>query len=55
MKEPTEMEARAKYHACMLRGGHDNEEFIDPNSGGFTRCKSCGHEVDREDPDGDLG
>ena len=31
------------------------QEFIDPQSGGFMRCKDCGKEVDCEDPDGDLG
>jgi hypothetical protein len=35
--------------------GHDWEEFIDPRSGGFIRCKRCGAERDCEDPDGDLG
>ncbi len=34
---------------CRDRGFHDEEEFIDPQSGGFTRCKDCGMEVDRED------
>lgn len=40
---------------CYERGHHEDEEFIDPRSGGFTRCKTCGRDVDREDPDGDLG
>ncbi len=34
---------------------HDYEEFIDPHSGGFIRCKRCGKTIDCEDPDGDLG
>jgi len=33
---------------------HDWQEFIDPNSGGFVRCRKCGAEQDCEDPDGDL-
>lgn len=37
---------------CKERGHHDYQEFIDPKSGGFIRCKDCGHEVDCEDPDG---
>ena len=40
---------------CDERGFHDYQEFIDPDSGGFVRCKDCGKEVDCEDPDGDLG
>jgi hypothetical protein len=39
---------------CRERGYHDYQEFIDPKSGGFDRCKTCGHEVDREDPDRDI-
>lgn len=27
---------------------HDFEEFIDPESGGFVRCRNCGHTVDCE-------
>jgi hypothetical protein len=27
---------------------HDWEELIDPNSGGFVRCKKCGKEEDCE-------
>ena len=34
---------------CYDRGYHDEEEFIDPKSGGFTRCKDCGRDVDREE------
>lgn len=34
---------------CYERGYHDEEEFIDPKSGGFTRCKTCGRDVDREE------
>lgn len=34
---------------CFDRGYHDDESFIDPQSGGFDRCKTCGREVDRED------
>jgi len=34
---------------CRERGYHDDEEFIDPQSGGFTRCKDCGLEIDREE------
>jgi hypothetical protein len=34
---------------CIERGYHDDEEFIDPKSGGFTRCKVCGRDVDREE------
>lgn len=34
---------------CYERGYHDEEEFIDPKSGGFTRCKDCGRDVDREE------
>jgi hypothetical protein len=40
---------------CFDRGYHEDEEFIDPRSGGFVRCKTCGRDVDIEDPDGDLG
>ena len=34
---------------CIECGYHDDEEFIDPKSGGFTRCKVCGRDVDREE------
>ena len=34
---------------CLERGYHDDEEFIDPKSGGFTRCKDCGRDIDREE------
>jgi len=34
---------------CIERGFHDDAEFIDPRSGGFTRCKTCGRDVDREE------
>ncbi len=34
---------------------HDYQEFIDPHSGGFIRCRKCGKEIDCEDPDEDLG
>ena len=44
-QEPTELQQRI----CRERGYHDDEEFIDPRSGGFTRCKDCGRDVDRED------
>jgi hypothetical protein len=37
--------------ACL---NHDWEEFIDPNSGGYMRCKKCGAVIDCEDPDGDC-
>lgn len=40
---------------CRERGYHDWREFIDPQSGGFVECKTCGKQVDCEDPDGDLG
>jgi len=38
-----------------LRSGHKYEEFIDPESGGYMRCLTCGKVVDCEDPDGDEG
>ena len=47
--------SKKKISPKCLAGFHDYESFIDPNSGGFIRCKDCGHEVDCEDPDGDLG
>jgi hypothetical protein len=28
---------------------HEFEEFIDPKSGAFVRCKKCGYEVDCEE------
>lgn len=40
---------------CRERGFHDYEEFIDPQSGGFVKCRDCGKTIDCEDPDGDLG
>lgn len=48
-------DTKPKPEKCYERGFHDFKEFIDPNSGGFIRCKDCGKEVDCEDPDGDLG
>jgi len=33
---------------CWDRGYHEDEEFIDPQSGGFTRCRTCGRDVDCE-------
>lgn len=27
---------------------HEYEPFIDPESGGFIKCKKCGHEIDCE-------
>ncbi len=33
---------------CFERGHHEDEEFIDPQSGGFDRCKTCRRDVDRE-------
>jgi hypothetical protein len=36
---------------CWERGYHDYEELIDPESGGFIRCKDCGKEVDCEGTD----
>lgn len=42
-------EKEANSEICRERGYHDEEEFIDPQSGGFTRCKTCGYEVDREE------
>lgn len=48
--------AEAGVAECISRHDfHDYAEFIDPRSGGFMRCKRCGHAVDCEDPDGDLG
>jgi hypothetical protein len=35
---------------CLYEG-HDWEELIDPQSGGFMRCKRCGHAVDCEGED----
>ena len=37
---------------CYERGHHDYEEFIDPRSGGFMRCKTCGRDVDCEESEG---
>jgi hypothetical protein len=34
---------------CRERGYHDDEEFIDPRSGGFVRCKDCGRDMDCEE------
>lgn len=45
---------KEKSDECLYLG-HDWEEFIDPNSGGFICCKNCGESRDCEDPDGDLG
>jgi hypothetical protein len=45
-----------KHHSiCIDRGYHDFQEFIDPKSGGFMRCKDCELEMDCEDPDGESG
>ena len=33
---------------CQDRGFHDWQEFIDPQSGGFIRCKDCKTEQDCE-------
>lgn len=33
----------------IAHGHHDWEAFIDPNSGLFERCKSCGLEQDLEE------
>ena len=38
---------------CWDRGFHDWQEFIDPQSGGYHRCRDCGKVEDLEDPDGD--
>lgn len=37
---------------CLERGFHDDQEFIDPESGGFVRCKTCGRDVDFEEDGG---
>jgi hypothetical protein len=34
---------------------HDYEKFIDPESGGFMRCRKCGKTVDCEDPEHEEG
>lgn len=34
---------------CQGRGFHDDQEFIDPQSGGFVRCRTCGRDLDCED------
>jgi hypothetical protein len=36
---------------CMVRSYHNYEECIDPNSGGFIRCRDCGHSIDCEGED----
>ena len=51
----SEDHAEALRIARELTHEHYFEEFIDPQSGGFVRCRVCGLEIDREDPDGDLG
>lgn len=48
------MRETAETEKCRERGFHDDEEFIDPNSGGFVRCRDCGRTIDCEDPDWDL-
>jgi len=49
-----ETEKKTGVEICNERGWHDYEECIDPKSGGYVRCKDCGHTVDCEDPDGDI-
>lgn len=55
----TKIEAERKKHSptvtCQDRGFHVYQEFIDPQSGGWMRCKDCSKAVDCEDPDGDMG
>lgn len=53
--QPPTVPASSPEAKCWERGYHNYEEFIDPRSGGFIRCKDCGKQVDCEDPDGDLG
>jgi len=36
---------------CYERGYHEDEEFIDPRSGGFVRCKICKRDMDCEGQD----
>jgi hypothetical protein len=36
---------------CFERGYHDWQEFIDPDSAGFMKCRDCGKEVDCEGVD----
>jgi hypothetical protein len=50
-----ELELTKEQQICYENGYHNYEEFIDPKSGGFIRCKICGKTVDCEDPDGDMG
>ena len=47
-------ERSAAENICWFRGYHNDEEFIDPRSGGFVRCLDCGRDKDCEDPDGDC-
>lgn len=47
--EAVSEELTKEQRICYERGHHDWEEFIDPQSGGFTRCKTCGLDVDREE------
>lgn len=54
MKSPIRLKPD-KEAKCWGRGFHDYKEYIDPQSGGFIKCKDCGKTVDCEDPDGDLG
>ena len=42
-------ELTKEQRVCFERGYHEDEEFIDPQSGGFTRCKTCKRDVDREE------
>lgn len=47
MSEPKEFTKGQQI--CWDRGFHDDQEMIDPKSGGFVRCKTCGRDVDREE------
>lgn len=46
---PPEVELSKEQRICYERGYHEDKEFIDPQSGGFTRCQTCGRDVDREE------
>jgi hypothetical protein len=37
---------------CYERGYHNDEEFIDPQSGGFVMCMTCRRQIDCEESDG---
>jgi hypothetical protein len=52
---PLRENARKGKELCRERGYHDDQELIDPESGGYIKCRDCGREIDCEDPDGDLG